>query len=340
VIDGQLVGGVVAAAVAAGCFNGAVVLYAIESRTVSTEHGLRLSLVKRLARRPRWLAALALDAFGWPFQLVALSLAPLTVVQPTLSVGLLLLLAVGARRLGEHVGRTELVATLAVVCGVTALAIAAPAHTDTAPDTLATALVLAALVLASVAPYLMPRGRVGAGAMILAAGAAFTATALASKLITDEIGRGRWGSAVLLALGTAAVAALGLLTETSALQRFEATRVSPAVFVIQTVAPVIAAPLLIGEDWGATPGGGVVVVAGLLATCAGGALLARSRVIAVVQDEGRDAATPSTSASTTSAAAGSLASDSSGSRGDASADRSASASSDGVDATSARPKAR
>jgi drug/metabolite transporter (DMT)-like permease len=340
VIDGQLVGGVLAAAVAAACFNGAVVLYAIESRTVPSEHGLRLSLVKRLARRPRWLAAIALDAFGWPFQLLALSLAPLTVVQPTLSVGLLLLLAVGARRLGERVGRTEIVAALVIVGGVTALALAAPKHTDAAPDPLATAIVLGGLVLASAAPYLMPRRRVGAGAMILAAGAAFTATALASKLITDEIARGRWGSAVLLALGTAAVAALGLLTETSALQRFEATRVSPAVFVIQTVAPVIAAPILIGENWRATPGGGAVVVAGLLATCAGGVLLARSRVIAVAHEEGPAAAVASTSSSTTSAAAGSSASDSSGSRGDASADRSAAASSEGVDATSARPKAR
>jgi hypothetical protein len=339
VIDGQLVGGVAAAAAAAVCFNGAVVLYAIEGRHVSAEHGLRLSLVRQIARRPLWLAALALDGLGWPFQLLALSLAPLTVVQPTLSVGLLLLLAVGARRLGEHVGRLEVAATVAIVGGVTGLALAAPPHSNATPDPVPLALLLGALVLLCAAPYALRRRReVGAGTMIVAAGSAFTATALSSKLLTDELANGHWVAALAWGLGTAAVAALGLLSEISALQRFEATRVSPAIFVIQTVAPVIAAPILIGEDWGSTPGGGAVLVAALAATCAGGALLARSRVVAGAHDESDQA--PAASSSTRSAAAGSPASDRSGSRGDASAERSAAASSAGVDATSANPKRR
>jgi drug/metabolite transporter (DMT)-like permease len=338
VIDAQLAGGVAAAALAAVCFNAAVVLYAVESRTVSADHGLRLSLVTRLARRPRWLAAVALDAGGWPFQLVALSLAPLTVVQPTLSIGLLFLLVVGARRLGEHVGRLEVIAAVAVIAGVTGLALAAPPHTDTAsasPGALIA--VLGGLLVVTAAPYLLPRHLVGARTMILAAGCAFTATALTSKLLTDELADGRWLAALGIAAGTAAVAAGGLLTETSALQRFEATRVSPGVFVVQTVFPVMAAPFLIGEDWGQTPGGGVAIVAALAATCAGGALLSRSRAVAAAQDEGDE---PSTSSSVRSAAAGSAASDASGSRGDASADSTARDSAAGVDATSASPNSR
>ena len=335
-IDVQLAGGVAAAAVAAVCFNAAVVLYAVESRAVSSDHGLRLSLVARLARRPRWLAAVALDAGGWPFQLLALGLAPLTVVQPTLSVGLLLLLVVGARRLGEHVGRVEVTAALAVIGGVTALALAAPEHTDADPGAGAFAAVLGGLLIVAAAPYAIPRARVGAGLMILAAGCAFTATALTSKLVTDELARGRWATAVAVAAGTAVIAAGGLLTETSALQRFEATRISPGVFVVQTVFPVAAAPLLVDEDWGATPGGGLVVVAGLVATCAGGVLLSRSRAVAAAQDEGDASASSSVSA----AAEGSERSASSGSRGEASADRTARPSAAGVDATSARPNRR
>jgi hypothetical protein len=336
VIDAQLAGGVAAAAVAAVCFNAAVVLYAIESREVSTEYSLRLSLVSRLARRPVWLAAIGLDALGWPFQLLALALAPLTVVQPTLSVGLLLLLAVGARRLGEHVGRVEVGAAVAVIAGVTALALTAPEHTDATPDAGATVAVLAGLLLVTAAPYLMPRARVGARLMILAAGCAFTATALTSKLLTDALARGDWGTAVAIGVATAAIAAGGLLSETSALQRFEATRISPGVFVVQTVLPVAAAPLLIGEDWGATPGGGAPIVAALMLTCLGGVALSRSRAVAAAQDE----ATASTSSSVSSAADGSRASDSSGARGEASAALSDRASSAGVDATSASPKSR
>jgi hypothetical protein len=339
VIDWQLVGGVAAAAAAAACFNAAVVLYALEGRYVSTEHGLRLSLVREIARRPMWLAAVALDGLGWPFQLLALSLAPLTVVQPTLSVGLLLLLVVGARRLGEHVGRLEVVATVAIIGGVTGLALAAPPHSSARPDPVALAVVLGVLVLLTAAPYaLRRRGEVGAGVMIVAAGSAFTATALSSKLLTDELARGHVLAALAWGAGTALVAAIGLLSEISALQRFEATRVSPAIFVIQTVAPVIAAPILIGEKWSATPGGGAVLVAALAATCAGGALLARSRVVAAAHDESDQE--PAASSSTRSAPDGRSASDRSGSRGDASADRSAASSSDGVDATSARPKRR
>jgi drug/metabolite transporter (DMT)-like permease len=340
VIDGELAAGVAAAAVAAVCFNGAVVLYAIESRTVGSEHGLHLSLVRKLLRRPRWIAALALDAVGWPFQLLALSLAPLTVVQPTLSLGLLLLLVLGARRLGERVGPREVAAAAAVMGGVVILAAAAPKHTDQTPDELALGIVLALLVAVSAAPYVLPRRRVGAGLMIVAAGAAFTATALGGKLLTDELNMGHWPIAVVWGVGTAAIAGLGLLSETSALQTAEATRVSPAVFVIQTVAPVIAAPILIGERWGSTPGGGSVLVLGLLLTCAGGVMLSRSRVVvSVAHDEG-DQEPRSASSITSSAADGSSASEMSGSRGDASAEPSASASSPGVDATSASPNSR
>jgi drug/metabolite transporter (DMT)-like permease len=339
VIDSDLVQGAAAAAVAALCFNGAVVLYAVESRTVSEEHGLRLSLITRLAKRPRWLAALALDALGWPFQLLALSLAPITVVQPTLAVGLLILVAVGSRRLGEPVGRLEVVAVLGVVAGVAGLGLAAPKHADTNPDPVALGVVLAALVLLSCAPYVLPRARVGATTMILAAGSAFTATALSSKVLTDRLAEHDWLFAGALAAGTALVAALGLLSETSALQRFEATRVSPAVFVIQTVAPVVAAPILIGERWGGTPGGGAVLAVSLLVTCAAGALLARSRVVVAAAHEGSQPGDPASS-STRSAAEGSAASERSGERGEASARASAAASSSGVDATSARPKSR
>jgi hypothetical protein len=339
VIDAQSAAGVAAAAIAAVCFNGAVVLYAVESRTVSRDHGLRLSLVTQLARRRRWLAAVSLDALGWPFQLLALSLAPLTVVQPTLAVGLLLLLAVGARRLGEPVGHLEVAAVAAVVVGVASLAAFAPPHTAANPSPAALAAVLSFLVLMSAIPYIAPRERVGAGTMILAAGAAFTATALKSKLVTDRLADGQWAAALAWAVATALVAAGGLLSETSALQRFEATRVSPAVFVIQTVGPVLAAPILIGENWSATPGGGIALVPALLLTLMGGALLARARAVVAVQREG-DQTGAGTSPSTRSAAAGSAASDRSGGRGDRSADASAAASSAGVDATSARPNSR
>src|SRR6478609_821269 len=77
--------GVVAAAGAAACFDGAVLLQAADAREVDRQHGLRLSLLRRLVVRRRWLAGTALAVFGVPLHLAAFALAPVAVVQPTLA---------------------------------------------------------------------------------------------------------------------------------------------------------------------------------------------------------------------------------------------------------------
>src|SRR5919108_5732094 len=91
--------GMAAAVAASAMYNVAIALQAIEAREVPAEHGLRLSLLARLVRRRRWLAGAGLNFLGWPVQTVALLAAPLTVVQPCLAAGLLLLLAIGSRML-------------------------------------------------------------------------------------------------------------------------------------------------------------------------------------------------------------------------------------------------
>ena len=57
---------------------------------------------------------------GWPLQLLALSLAPLVVVQPALALGLPVLMVMGERMLGERAGRREYLAVGAIVLGVSA----------------------------------------------------------------------------------------------------------------------------------------------------------------------------------------------------------------------------
>ena len=118
--------GLAAACVASFCFDAAVALQALEARAVPSQSSLRLSLLGRLLRRPRWVAATALAALGFPFQVLALALVPVSVVQPALAVGLLLLLLLGVRMLGEPAGRREILSTLAIVAGVTGVSIAAP----------------------------------------------------------------------------------------------------------------------------------------------------------------------------------------------------------------------
>jgi drug/metabolite transporter (DMT)-like permease len=65
----------------------------------------------------------------------------------------------------------------------------------------------------------------------------------------------------------------------TAMQRFAATRVAPPMFVLETALPVALAPLLFGERWSHTAGGGAVLTAGLVLVLAGGVILGRTRAI-------------------------------------------------------------
>jgi len=98
--------GIAAAIGASLLYNTSIALQALEAREVPGEHSLRPSLIGRLVRNKRWLGATALGFAGWPLEIGALLLAPLTVVQPCLASGLILLLWLGAKKLGEAPGRS------------------------------------------------------------------------------------------------------------------------------------------------------------------------------------------------------------------------------------------
>jgi drug/metabolite transporter (DMT)-like permease len=235
-------------------FNWAVVLQALEARRVTAEHGLRLSLLGQLARRPRWLGGIVLSAAAVAAQILALTLAPLTVVQSADAAGLVLLLAIGSRVLGEHVGRRELTAVLGIVFGIVAIVAARPAHSTTHAD--ATGLVAGLLVTGALAaaPYVLRR-QAGAHGLIvvLGAGFAFAAAAFSIKLVADSLASGTWPM-LGLAAGVAATAGIaGTLSEQSALQHRQVTQVAPIIFVTELTVPLVLAITIGGESWGDRP---------------------------------------------------------------------------------------
>ena len=283
-IGGSELLGLGSASVAAACFDGAVVFQALEARAIPVARGTRahVSMLGKLVRNPRWLLATGLAALGWPFQLLAFSLAPLTLVQPTLSLGLVLLLVMGSRMLGERIGRREAAATAAIVAGVVGITLSAPKNTDAYNGDWRLVVVLVALAAIAVVPYAL-RGRLRAGGLpVASAGAAISASALTSKLITDDLATSAWLGALGWATVTGAFALVGLLSEMSALQRRAAARVAPPIFVISTVVPVVCAPFLTGEKWGRTPLGGGVIGIALVAVAAGGTALGKSRAVGAV----------------------------------------------------------
>src|SRR5205085_2627066 len=107
--------GVALACLASALFNAAIVIQAVEARSVPHELGLSPRLLTRLVRRPRWVLAFVLQALAFVLQTVAYFFAPITVVQPADAFGLLLLVYLGSRKLGERVGRHEIVAVVAIV---------------------------------------------------------------------------------------------------------------------------------------------------------------------------------------------------------------------------------
>jgi len=275
--------GIVCAVGASVLYNTSIALQAMEARGVPREHSLRVSLIGRLLRNRKWLGATGLGLLGWPLEIVALLLAPLTVVQPCLASGLVVLLWLGVTKLGEKPGVREYLAVAAIVAGVAGVAWAAPDRTTEHAGTWAIALSLGLVAIPIAAPYVL-RGRGSATGTIavVSAGFGYAWTAIASKLLTDELAAG----AVLVAAAWLATAAasegLALLSEMSALQERPATRVAPVMFAVQVMVPVILAPLIFMEKWSTTPGGGVALVAFMLVALVGVVLLAGSRAVASV----------------------------------------------------------
>jgi uncharacterized membrane protein len=288
--------GIVAAVGASLLYNASIALQALEAREVAAEHSLKPSLLGRLVRNRRWLGATALGLAGWPLEIAALLLAPLTVVQPCLASGLILLLWLGAKKLGERPGQREWIAVAAIALGVLGVALAAPERTTDHADAGAIALALALIAVPIAAPYVLRTRfgdspsqsgvKVGSAALgtlaVISAGCGYAWTAIASKLLTDELAAGALLIAVAWLATAAASEGLALLSEMSALQSRPATHVAPVMFAVQVLVPVVLAPLIFGESWGSTPLGGALLVASMAVAVAGTMLLAGSSAVGAV----------------------------------------------------------
>ena len=269
--------GIAAAIGASTLYSLGVALQAMDAKLVPRGHHLRFSLVGQLAVRARWLLGTGMSILGWPLQVVALLLAPLVVVQPALAAGLILLMLVGERMLGERPSRRDYAAIGAIVIGVVGIAACAPMRSTTHSDPLSLTLVLVGLGLLTLVPYLaLALGRPLAILTMIGAGLGFAWSGVATKLASDDLSQHHVLVAAAWGLSTAGASAIGALSEMSALQARPAIQVSPVVFVTQTLVPVLLAPLLLGESFARTPAHGVPLVAALALVVAGATALARS----------------------------------------------------------------
>jgi len=269
--------GLLAAVSASAMYYGGMAVQALEARSEPIGRSSRSSLLLRLLRRPRWLLGTGLTVLGVPLQALALLLAPLSIVQPALVMGLVLLLAVGQRVLHEPVTRRSAGAALAVILGVAALAVVTPAGGASGGLSLGGAAALAALGLLALAPHVPgARLRGSSGFVPIAAGLAYAWAAIAVKLGTDALNGGRWAAVIAWGLAAGVAAVVATSSEMSSLQRRPATRVAPVLAAIETLVPVLLAPLVVHEHWSRGPLGGGVVLGALALVVAGAVLLSRA----------------------------------------------------------------
>jgi drug/metabolite transporter (DMT)-like permease len=276
----------IAFAVAAAVSNAfAIVLQASEARQAPAAQAGRPGLIAGLIRRPRWLAGTGLQVLSWPLQVLALSFAPITVVQPMLATSQLVLLGAARVELGERVGRREVAAVIAIVVGVAAVVWAAPRHTlsDASPGRLAQPMVavgalgIGAYVLALARPHMrLP--------IVLGAGLAYAWVDFADKLLSNDISLGHWTFAAIWLVVIVAVGALALLEENTALTRQPAINVGPVVGAVQQPLPVLMALWAGVEVWGAGAHHVGPLIGGLALVVVGAATLGRAGGVARLQD--------------------------------------------------------
>jgi drug/metabolite transporter (DMT)-like permease len=278
----RLLIGLAAAFAASALYSAAVGLQALEARRVPHEHALRISLLRRLVRRPLWLAGTALGLLGWALQTLALVFAPLTVVQPALAASLVFLLVVGRYTLKERIGRREVIGVLAISAGVAGIGWAAPEHSHhhaVGPGIVATFVALGAVALI---PYGLPRARSTGLLVAASAGLAYSLDGLATKFAADGFDTSAWSTLPIWLATMGVFSGIGTLSEMSALQAQPATRIAPVIFSLNTIVPVLLAPAVAGEPWRLSSAAQAVFALALAAVLLGVLTVARSPVVGAV----------------------------------------------------------
>lgn len=264
--------GLATAVAAAVCYGVGSILQAAAARGTTQVEGLDARLLVRLLGSWRYLLGVGLDGLGFVLGLVAVRSLPLFVVQSIVASFLAITAVLGAIFLKMPLSRRDKIGIVVVVVGLVLVGSSAAEDAEVAVSTVETwGVLIAALVLVVLA---IPAGRLagaaGATALGAVAGLAFGATAVAARMLPDDLealpaSPATW--ALLLAGATA------LLTYSIALQRGTVTQATAPVVVGETIAPAIVGLTLLGDA--PRPGWGVVAAVGFVLAVAGAVSLAR-----------------------------------------------------------------
>jgi drug/metabolite transporter (DMT)-like permease len=228
---------------------------------------------------------------AWPLQILALGLAPITVVQPTLVSSQLVLLGMAKVKLHERVGWLEAVGALAIVAGAVMVVWAAPRHTALGPQASRVAQPLVVIGVAAVVAYVLARVRPRLEVtLVLGAGLAYAWVDFTNKILAHDISKQHWLPAAMWLGATIGFGALAFLEETTALQRRPAVTVAPVIGAVHGPLPILMALWSGVEVWGTAPHRIGELVVGLVFVTAGAVSLGRSKAVTRISGGGQVAA--------------------------------------------------
>ena len=279
---------------ASGAFAAAAVLQQRVAQGTTRPGGSALGLVGRLMRQQTWLAGIACAVLANGLQALALSAAPLAVVQPLLVCELLFAIPVSARLAGRRLGARQWSGLLAVAVGIAGTVWGAAARDGGRPAEHArwmlVLLVLAAAIAATAALARLQPPVARAALFAVAAAMAFAlASALMAATVDSFADNGAWTLLRPAPYGLAVASLTGFLCIQSA---FEAGPLAVVMPVLNWVAPLIAVVLgvsVLGESLDFRPAHAAALAVGALVALAG--ILALDGAESAVSE--RDAVTAS-----------------------------------------------
>lgn len=255
---------------------------AVAVRSLRGGTGTKAGWLAELPRRPMWLLGIVATAAALGLQVLALEFGPLLVVQPLLVTNLPFAVVLSAVLMHRAVDWSTVAASFVCVVGLGALlALAHPSGNDDAPLTgarlLGVAAVLAVLVAAGLALFVLSHGPTRILGLALVTGVGYGVTAGLMKVVSVALRSG------LAAVGENwafyAVCVVGPLSFVLSQHTFGHGQVlAPALAVITTVDPLVSGVvgvLGLGESADLGPATAGFEFAAVVAIIAGIAYLAR-----------------------------------------------------------------
>ncbi|WP_179646500.1 DMT family transporter [Spinactinospora alkalitolerans] len=241
----------------------------------------RMGFLLHLVRRPRWIFGTLAAAAGVSLHLVALSGAPLTIIQPIGVTGLLFAIVLSALFNRRRVRASQVVAGLAVMVGLSGVLLLFP-HTSVQPVMpMSTALLLTGGVIAAGAVAYAAAHWVPAGprAVLLATlgGAALGTTSALARVVASDTATQFTAVFSWLTVLAVVVAVFGGLLQQNAYRTGHFAAAYATLLVVDPITGAGIGTLLLGEGLPTTPLDQVLATAAALLAIVGTAVLARAK---------------------------------------------------------------